>query len=183
MVFKVAGVVAVGIVLRVGLFVCGLDAFAKNRLEFITPLNSLPRLQESHFLFKAGLDPYAGDTFHQPPLILLLYILLESLTAWFPLRILLCFCSILLDIVIALGFFLLCRSFLASQAEQQCERSKIWLNHPPVSPLLTPENLPAMTAAMYLLNPYSLASSLAMSTSALNYASVIWSLAFAMKGA
>ncbi|KAG9402345.1 hypothetical protein AC1031_006964 [Aphanomyces cochlioides] len=182
MVFKVAGVVAVGIVLRVGLFVCGLDAFAKNRLEFITPLNSLPRLQESHFLFKAGLDPYAGDTFHQPPLVLLLYILLESLIAWFSLRILLCLCSILLDVVIALGFFSLCRSFLASQAEQQCERSKIWLNHPPVSPLLTPENLPAMTAAMYLLNPYSLVSSLAMSTSALNYASVIWSLAFAMKG-
>ncbi|RLO09245.1 hypothetical protein DYB28_006177, partial [Aphanomyces astaci] len=51
--------------------------------------------------------------------------------------------------------------------------SKIWLNHPPVSSLLAPEMLPATTAAMFLFNPYSVLSSLALSTSLVTYASIV----------
>ncbi|KAF0685048.1 Aste57867_23077 [Aphanomyces stellatus] len=179
---KVALVVLAGAALRLGLFASGLDSYVQNRLEFITPLNSLQRLQESHFLYKAGLNPYAGDAFHQPPLVLVLYILLQALTSVLHLRTLLYLSIVALDAVIAFGFASLCQAFLSTQAEQQCERSKVWLNHPPVSPLLTPENLPAMAAAMYLFNPYSLISSLAMSTSIFTYAAVVWSLSFAMQG-
>ncbi|RHY64719.1 hypothetical protein DYB34_011327 [Aphanomyces astaci] len=171
---KVAAVVCASVALRVGLFACGLDAFARNRLEYVTPLNSLLRLQEGHFLYKAGVNPYAGDTFHQPPLVLAVYTLLDALTVFhIPLRTCLIGWTIFMDVVIALGFASVCRAFLSSQGEQQCERSKIWLNHPPVSSLLAPEMLPATTAAMFLFNPYSVLSSLALSTSLLTYASIV----------
>ncbi|ETW02512.1 hypothetical protein H310_06008 [Aphanomyces invadans] len=180
---KVAASVAAGAALRVGLFVTGLDAFTQDRLEYVTPLNSYQRLQEGHFLYKACNAPYAGDSFHQPPLVLALYNLLESFTAFnTSLRVCWIGCTIAVDVLIALGFASLCRAFLSSQQEQQCERSKIWLNHPPVSPLLTPENLPATTAAMFLFNPYSVIGSLALSTTLFTSASIVWSLSFAMQG-
>ncbi|ETV83371.1 hypothetical protein H257_04115 [Aphanomyces astaci] len=180
---KVAAVVCAGAALRVGLFACGLDAFAQNRLEYVTPLNSLLRLQEGHFLYKAGVNPYAGDTFHQPPLVLAVYTLLDALTVFhISLRTCLIGWTIFMDVVIALGFASMCRAFLSSQGEQQCERSKIWLNHPPVSSLLAPEMLPATTAAMFLFNPYSVISSLALSTSLVTYASIVWSFSFAVQG-
>ncbi|RQM24261.1 hypothetical protein B5M09_010737 [Aphanomyces astaci] len=179
----VAAVVCAGAALRVGLFACGLDAFAQNRLEYVTPLNSLLRLQEGHFLYKAGVNPYAGDTFHQPPLVLAVYTLLDALTVFhISLRTCLIGWTIFMDVVIALGFASMCRAFLSSQGEQQCERSKIWLNHPPVSSLLAPEMLPATTAAMFLFNPYSVISSLALSTSLVTYASIVWSFSFAVQG-
>ncbi|RHZ10406.1 hypothetical protein DYB31_002206 [Aphanomyces astaci] len=180
---RMAAVVCAGAALRVGLFACGLDAFARNRLEYVTPLNSLLRLQEGHFLYKAGVNPYAGDTFHQPPLVLAVYTLLDALTVFhIPLRTCLIGWTIFMDVVIALGFASMCRAFLSSQGEQQCERSKIWLNHPPVSSLLAPEMLPATTAAMFLFNPYSVISSLALSTSLVTYASIVWSFSFAVQG-
>ncbi|RHY38519.1 hypothetical protein DYB34_013999, partial [Aphanomyces astaci] len=139
--------------------------------------------QEGHFLYKAGVNPYAGDTFHQPPLVLAVYTLLDALTVFhIPLRTCLIGWTIFMDVVIALGFASMCRAFLSSQGEQQCERSKIWLNHPPVSSLLAPEMLPATTAAMFLFNPYSVISSLALSTSLVTYASIVWSFSFAVQG-
>ncbi|RHY30453.1 hypothetical protein DYB32_004316 [Aphanomyces invadans] len=107
---KVAATVAAGAALRVGLFVTGLDAFTQDRLEYVTPLNSYQRLQEGHFLYKACNAPYAGDSFHQPPLVLALYNLLESFTAFnTSLRVCWIGCTIAVDVLIALGFASLCR--------------------------------------------------------------------------
>ncbi|OQS07039.1 hypothetical protein THRCLA_00956 [Thraustotheca clavata] len=175
------GVIAAGIFLRVFLFTFKWDTFFHNRQELITPLNSIERLQEGLFLANTGLNPYAGDVFHQPPLLLLMAMTAQTISSALSVRFLICFCSIVLDVVIAFGFGQLCREFIQSQRVQQSENSRMWLNHPPLSPLLQPDYLPVTVVGFYLFNPHSLATSLAFSTSLLTYATTVWSLVFAMK--
>ena len=41
-----------------------------GRTELATPLNAHPRLVEGVALKRAGVDPYSGVLFHEPPLLL-----------------------------------------------------------------------------------------------------------------
>ncbi|EQC37213.1 hypothetical protein SDRG_05439 [Saprolegnia diclina VS20] len=178
---RVAGVVVAGVVLRALIFYYEIDYVLQYRPELTTPLNSLERLQEGLFLAGAGLDPYAGDVFHQPPLVLLAAMGVQSMPLHLSSRLVTCLGAILLDVLIALGFASVCRAFIATQHAQQSENSKVWLNHPPLSPLLQPRYLPLTVAAVYLFNPWSLATSLVRSTSLVTYAAIVWSVAFAMQ--
>ncbi|KDO29350.1 hypothetical protein SPRG_05886 [Saprolegnia parasitica CBS 223.65] len=178
---RVAGVIVAGVVLRVLAFYYEIDYVLQYRPELTTPLNSLERLQEGLFLAGAGLDPYAGDVFHQPPLVLLAAMGVQSVPLALSSRLVTCLGAILLDVLIALGFASVCRAFITSQHAQQSENSKVWLNHPPLSPLLQPRYLPLTVAAAYLFNPWSLATSLVRSTSLVTYAAIVWSIALAMQ--
>lgn len=44
-----------------------------NRVEIATPLNSWKRLVEGVYLYDHNINPYDGDSFHESPLMLLLF--------------------------------------------------------------------------------------------------------------
>ncbi|KAJ3396389.1 hypothetical protein HDU92_003231 [Lobulomyces angularis] len=86
------------------------------RPEVSTPISSYKRLKEGLFLFHIGLDPYDGGTFHQPPLLLLIYALIpEVLHVFLP---------TLLDISVAYCLFHIAKyrkSFLESEIWEKGE--------------------------------------------------------------
>ncbi|KAK9899723.1 PIG-U-domain-containing protein [Cystobasidium minutum MCA 4210] len=71
---RLAAVLLIGFVLRVGL--CAYHpfaAYAGTRLELSTPVTSWKALQEGIYLYDQGLDPYEGTIFRQAPLLLMLF--------------------------------------------------------------------------------------------------------------
>eukprot|EP00644_Phytophthora_capsici_P003827 jgi/Phyca11/544549/estExt2_Genewise1Plus.C_PHYCAscaffold_150156 len=161
-----------------------IHATLSTRPELATPISSFHRLQEGAFLFRSTGSPYSGDVYHQPPLLFaLLYPVLQTPTS---LRYLLtCVIFILVDLLLALGFARLCKRNLTMEEGRRFKLGKeeIWLSQVPVSPLFKAENLPTTVAFIALMNPYSLASSVAMSTVGFTHLAVLYSLVFASEGA
>lgn len=57
----------------------------KNRIEVSTPLNSWKRVEEGAFLYGNGVDPYAGDVYHENPLVLVgTHFLIEHFSQFIP---------------------------------------------------------------------------------------------------
>ncbi|ELR12158.1 GPI transamidase subunit PIGU [Acanthamoeba castellanii str. Neff] len=48
----------------------GLPELLSTRIELVTPVTSYNRLKEGLYLVESGLSPYAGDAYHQAPLLL-----------------------------------------------------------------------------------------------------------------
>ncbi|RLN46305.1 hypothetical protein BBJ29_008452 [Phytophthora kernoviae] len=156
-----------------------------TRPELVTAVTSFRRVQEGVYLFQATGSPYSGDVFHQPPLLFaLLYPLLELVPPILQYSAT-CAAFILVDLLIAVGFSRLCRRTLHLEEgrEPKVHETTIWLSQIPVSPLFQPKNLPITAAFVYLLNPYSLASGIAMSTVSFTHLAVLYSLVFASEGA
>ncbi|KAG7386326.1 hypothetical protein PHYBOEH_008713 [Phytophthora boehmeriae] len=156
-----------------------------TRPELVTAVSSLRRVQEGVYLFQATGSPYSGDIFHQPPLLFaLLYPLLELVPAFLK-YFSTCAVFILVDLLIAVGLARLCRRTLQLEEgkEPKAQDKTIWLSQIPVSPLFQPKNLPITAAFGYLMNPYSLASSIAMSTVSFTHLAVLYSLVFAAERA
>jgi len=62
---------AVGVLIRLLLFLAGATSYLEEHVEFTTPMTSRTQLLEGLFLLKGGSSPYAGGTCHTPPLLLL----------------------------------------------------------------------------------------------------------------
>lgn len=144
-------VVTAGVALRVALYVLpGLHETLSARPELVTAVSSFRRVKESVFLFDHVGSPYAGDVFHQPPLVFaLFYPLLRvmSLALQFTAA---CALFIAVDVAIALGLARLSTRTLRSEEGRTPahDGQEIWLHKIPVSPLFTPSNLPVMVALM-----------------------------------
>lgn len=202
-----AAVLVAGVALRIAIYALpALQQTLASRPELVTAVSSFKRVQESAFLFEHVGSPYAGDVFHQPPLVFALF---YPIFGFLPTKDLQyaasCALFILVDLLIACGFARLAKRTLCLEegATPTFENKEIWLHQIPVSPLFTPVNLPAMSAFMYvwvyvrsrhganslrmfvcsyLFNPYSLASSGAMSTVSLTHVAVLYSLVYAAEG-
>ncbi|KAF8348259.1 GPI transamidase subunit PIG-U [Amanita rubescens] len=118
-----------------------------------SPLTSFSNLQEGIYLFKHGINPYSGGPFRHSPLFLLVFTtVIPSHIA--PLLWALC------DIV---GAFALVHIWRARQRTSTSTRDNL-------------------IAACYIMNPYLLFSSLALSTSALENMVVLLAVMFASHG-
>ena len=127
---------------------------------------------------------------HQPPLLLLLFRPLYELrhvpSAWLA-RWLVCCC---LDLLVAAALRLATR-----EAVHVEERGLVWEEHAlrlqhrvplarvPRESTRRASQIPDAVAALYLLHPYTLLTSCAMSTAVLSYACVAVALSFAVRGA
>eukprot|EP01132_Coremiostelium_polycephalum_P004123 gene4123-5159_t len=112
--------------------------------EITTPLTSFKRLTEGLHLRDLGLSPYAGSAFHQPPLVLLLFYPFHVYSEWLPPQLVFLIC----DLIIAI----LLRKIT----------KMVWRVLPSemTNPLSPESNLPNITAALYLFNPFTLFTSL-----------------------
>ncbi|KAL4155806.1 hypothetical protein PRNP1_007908 [Phytophthora ramorum] len=163
----------------------GVHSTLSSRPELSTCVSSLRRLQEGAFLFRASGSPYSGDVYHQPPLLFaLLYPALQLVPEALQ-YLITCAVFISVDLLIAAGFARLCGENLKLEEGRRFNMNgkEIWLSKIPVSPLFKPENLPSTVAFIALLNPYSLGSSVAMSTVSFTHLTVLYSLVFASEGA
>ncbi|KUF79618.1 Phosphatidylinositol glycan anchor biosynthesis class U protein [Phytophthora nicotianae] len=156
-----------------------------TRPELSTSISSFHRLQEGVFLFQTTGSPYSGDVYHQPPLLFaLLYPVLQVAPASLQYFII-CTVCILVDLLLAMGFARLCKRNLKLEEGRRFtfQDKEVWLTLVPVSPLFKPKNLPTTVAFIALMNPYSLASSVAMSSVGFTHLAVLYSLVFASEGA
>lgn len=137
-------VVVTGVLLRVA--VLSLEALQQAlaaRPELVTAVSSTARVREGALLFARTGSPYAGDVFHQPPLVFALFQLLPGAAL-----------LVAVDAVLALGFARLARRTLALEegvVPRDSVNREIWLHRIPVSPLFRRAQLPVTVAMMCVL--------------------------------
>ncbi|KAF1779087.1 GPI transamidase subunit PIG-U [Phytophthora cactorum] len=146
-------------------------ATLSTRPELATSISSFRRLEEGVFLFQSTGSPYAGDVYHQPPLLFaLLYPVLQVAPASLQYFIK-CTVFITADLLLAMGFDRLCKANLKLE-EDVASRLRIRRSGSLKCP------------GFYCTDePYSLASSVAMSTVGFTHLAVLYSLVFASEGA
>ncbi|TDL26016.1 cell division cycle protein 91 [Rickenella mellea] len=130
------------------------DALLHNH-QLSSPPTSYSRLQEGVYLFKNAINPYSGGLFHHSPLLLSLFSTVIPLSS-----------------AISPALWTLCDTLGA-----HCMVS-IWR----ARSKLESSRRDGLIAALYLLNPYILLSSLALSTSTFENALYLLSLSFASQG-
>jgi len=132
------------------------------RPEVSTPLNSWSRLTEGVHLHQSGLSPYSGVVFHETPLALLVFSIFGKNTAY-------------TSWVFILGDLL--TSFLLSKVGEVVAKQRLidqeiassaGLYHKESTSLLaslsTTLTIPRLLCLSYLLNPYVIASCVAMTS-------------------
>ncbi|KAI0345984.1 PIG-U-domain-containing protein [Trametopsis cervina] len=127
----------------------------KHSQQLSSPLTSFSRLQEGVYLFSHGIDPYSGGLFRHSPLLLSAFTTLLPVKGLGP--------KIIWTAVDAIAAWSLVRIWRARQRIRKSSRD-------------------TLIAAIYLLNPYLLLPSLALSTSTLENAALLTAVAFAAEG-
>ncbi|KAM9958194.1 hypothetical protein ACTFIW_001054 [Dictyostelium discoideum] len=173
------------ILIRIILFYQGFDQLFSNRNEITTPLTSFKRLVEGLHLRELGLSPYAGSAYHQPPLVLLLFYPFVN--------------SINIsnnnnnsgggsDNYLIFGIFEKSQIlFLIIDCLIAIVLREIAKQIPRVLPkemksISANSNLPNITAALYLFNPFTIFTCIGMSTINLTNLAIVLSLYYSLKG-
>lgn len=149
------GVVAAGALVRL-LLLQGfpvLPLTLDGRVECSTPISSYKRMKEGIYQYTHGADPYNGGIFHQSPLLLALFSILED----------------------AFGKEEWVVNVLYTVIDSAVAVALIRITH-----MLKRKNQdtfhPAIIASIYLFNPFTLLSSLSKSTIVFTNASVVLSI-------
>lgn len=132
-----------------------------NRVEIATPLNSWKRLMEGVYLYDHNINPYEGDSFHESPIMLIVfYYLLKKAPFILPVL------FTLLDLLTAHLLYKTSKAFIRIFKESQqsilsevAEESK--------SMLLNDAQLKEASEyvlSVYLFNPYSVLNCAGMTT-------------------
>ncbi|KAH9889837.1 PIG-U-domain-containing protein [Cubamyces lactineus] len=127
----------------------------KHDQQLSSPLTSYSRLLEGIYLFKHGIDPYSGGAFRHSPLLLSLFSTVLPLTPYTS--------PILWTAVDTVAAWALVRIWRLRTGTKKTSRDK-------------------QIAALYLLNPYILLPSLALSTSSIENMCCLLALMFACRG-
>ncbi|GFR41973.1 hypothetical protein Agub_g2773 [Astrephomene gubernaculifera] len=146
----------------------GLGRWLAWRIEVSTAPNSNLELREGLALYRLGVSPYSGSSCRIPPLALWLYGPLADHDILYVLT------NTILDILAAVLLYRLASQLLSSARASQA-------HSPASSPASTPPSgpsspLPALLAWTYLLNPLSLATATAGTTSSLESLAVVAAL-------
>lgn len=145
-----------------------------NRVEIATPLNSWKRLIEGVYLYDHNINPYDGDSFHESPIMLLLFhFLMKKVPYLLPVL------FTLMDLLTAHLLYktskAFARIFMESQAKQLndvAEESKKMLLDESQFKLATEYVL-----SVYLFNPYSVLNCAGMTTTVIQnllLATALW---------
>lgn len=158
---------------RVLLVHFGWHAPLASRIELSSPVDSLARLREGAALVEMGLSPYEGSMLHVPPMVLLLFTpflhVADALGASkAP------YASIVrsapfvaLDALVAAALFALAAIYVEAAKDDRRAKKVNDNKHALKTFAETDDRLPHFTACAYLLNPMSVLSCAAGSTSAL----------------
>ncbi|CAK9080046.1 unnamed protein product [Durusdinium trenchii] len=152
---------AVGITLRYALYFARVPEMLEEHLELNSPITSHVRLKEGLFFLENGISPYAGDTCHTPPLVLLLLQLFHHVSPLVHFTAL-----VLVDVVTAL----LLRKLAVFYRIARQEAGVRWAEASAPMGMAAKEAAgiedvisPAFVGLFYLLNPLTIASCVALS--------------------
>ncbi|KAH8906019.1 PIG-U-domain-containing protein [Coniochaeta sp. PMI_546] len=167
---RTAGLYIGAAVLRLVLFTVfpGLPDLLTGRVEISTPVTSFKRLQEGLFLYNHNVSPYDGGVYHQAPLFLPLFSLLPSSSS-FPFFTYLLYIAV--DLLSANALFKIADSgeAVSSALFTSPRREKRWSGF--------------VIAAVYLFNPFTIATCLGRSTSVFTTCAILHAIAKAISGA
>ncbi|CAK0894214.1 unnamed protein product, partial [Prorocentrum cordatum] len=162
---------AIGLALRYLLYVAGAGEYLEEHLEVNSPITSHSRLKEGFFLLESGSSPYAGDTCHHPPLLLLLLSPLRDAPALVHLALVAA-----VDVATALLLRQMAVQYAAARAKAgrpwaeasrkptpQGESGSVSYAVTAVSGTLEDVVSPAFVGLSYLMSPFTVASSIALS--------------------
>ena len=158
---------AAGVLARVLLAILGWTESASERLELASPVDALARIREGHALWGMGQSPYGGSALHAPPLYLAL---VGPLVANAPAGLVASVPFIVADLVVAVAIH---RVATASTRTSRARGSDA-ADASPTSP--------AWVVAMFLANPFSIASCAAASSAGFRAAALAVTVAGAVEG-
>ncbi|CAN8101584.1 unnamed protein product [Discula destructiva] len=157
-------------VLRLALFFVfpGLPELVAGRVEVSTPINSFKRLQEGLFLYNHNVSPYDGGVYHQAPLLLPLFSLLPSFAS-----------GPVFTYLLYVAVDLLSASALITIAESgEAGASALF-----TSPRKDKRWSGTVVAALFLFNPFTVATCLGRPTTVFTTCAVLHAVANAVSGA
>ncbi|KAL2015839.1 hypothetical protein VTK56DRAFT_4707 [Thermocarpiscus australiensis] len=167
---RTAGLYAGAAVLRLAVFTLlpGLADLLTGRVEISTPVTSFKRLQEGLFLYNHNVSPYDGGVYHQAPLFLPLFSLLPSFST---LPIFTHLLYIVVDLLSASALWKIAdsREAGASALFTSPRREKRWSGF--------------IVAALFLFNPFTVATCIGRSTSVFTTCAIFHAIAKAVSGA
>nr|XP_061813456.1 phosphatidylinositol glycan anchor biosynthesis class U protein-like [Nerophis lumbriciformis] len=155
----------VAVSIRAALFSSTLAHFIAERVEVVSPLTAWKRVIEGLALLDLGVSPYAGDVFHETPLIIYLFhFLVDYADITF----------VLADIITAVALYYAVQDY----NKQLFRKQKFALEaerypadcHELVRSPKEMHYIPLKVAMFYLLNPFTVLSCVAKSTCGLNNA-------------
>ncbi|BFZ12674.1 hypothetical protein BsWGS_15713 [Bradybaena similaris] len=167
-----------GIILRFGLMQTNLPEWLQSRNEVVTPLTSWERVEEGFALQGQFISPYSGDLFHETPLALRAL----KITSYCPWGVKGFF--LLIDII---TMVFLCKVAVKFREhllhDQNLNKETYSLNA--ASILLTPKQLswlPSIVLAVHALNPFSITTTLALSTGAITNLTILMAFYYLVAG-
>ncbi|RYP76569.1 hypothetical protein DL771_001638 [Monosporascus sp. 5C6A] len=164
-----AGLYAAAALIRFVLFTLfpGLPDLLTARVELSTPVTSFKRFQEGLYLYNHNVSPYDGGVFHQAPLLLPLFSLLPD-PSKFPIFTNLLYIAV--DLLSAHALYKIAGSGEAQQSRlfTSPRKDKRWGGH--------------IVAAVFLLNPFTIATCLARPTSVFTTCAILHAIAKAIAG-
>ncbi|KAI1334118.1 PIG-U-domain-containing protein [Xylariaceae sp. FL0016] len=162
-----AGLFAAAALLRLSLFTFfpALPDLLTGRVEISTPVTSFKRLQEGLFLYNHNVSPYDGGVYHQAPLLLPLFSLLPDPTNY---PIFTYFLYIMADLLSAHALYAIAESgeAAASRLFTSARRDRAWNGY--------------VVAAIFLFNPFTIATCLARPTSVFTTCAILHAVAKAI---
>mmetsp|Transcript_59155 Transcript_59155/g.132585 ORF Transcript_59155/g.132585 Transcript_59155/m.132585 type:complete len:475 (-) Transcript_59155:8-1432(-) len=181
---------AVGVLVRLLLFLAGASTYLEEHIEFTSPMTSHTQLKEGLFLLRGGSSPYAGGTCHTPPLLLLLLGAVGDCGVWAHFLLV-----TLLDVVVAR----LLQLIAADYKKARGVAGKSWAEASMNPSALSAANAgseearsaagalqdvvsPTFVGLSYLLNPFSIAGCLALSLQNVHHVLACSAVYFAGRG-
>ncbi|KAM7198265.1 GPI transamidase subunit PIG-U [Naviculisporaceae sp. PSN 640] len=166
---RTAGLFLGAAVLRLALFTLfpGLPDLLTGRVEISTPVTSFKRLQEGLFLYNHNVSPYEGGVYHQAPLLLPLFSLLPNF-ATYPIFTYLLYIAV--DLLSAHALLKIADSGEAGSSTlfTSPRRDKRWSGF--------------VVAALFLFNPFTVATCIGRPTSVFTTCAILHAIANAIAG-
>ncbi|CAK7206427.1 hypothetical protein SEUCBS139899_009221 [Sporothrix eucalyptigena] len=165
---RTAALYAAAAAVRLALFTVfpGLPDLLTGRVEISTPVTSFKRLQEGLFLYNHNVSPYDGGVYHQAPLLLPLFSLLPSSLPIFTYLL-----YIVVDLLSANALVHIAESGEAGASAKftSPRREKRWSGF--------------VIAAVFLFNPFTIATCIGRSTSVFSTCAILYAIHKAIGGA
>ncbi|KAK7503238.1 hypothetical protein BaRGS_00005503 [Batillaria attramentaria] len=168
----------IGTILRLALFRTGIPDWLRSRKEVVTPITSWDRVLEGISLQKQFISPYAGDIFHETPILLRLlqfvdYVPGGAKTVF-----------VLVDLLTGIVLHRICLEF--SKHELKRQTLEVASYSPKAKHLLITvrqlSSLPFTVAALHFFGPYSICSCLAFSTAVFSNLALLCCWLYTLQG-
>ncbi|XP_035723258.1 phosphatidylinositol glycan anchor biosynthesis class U protein-like [Vespa mandarinia] len=120
-----------------------------ERVEVSTALNSWKRVTEGVYLHNFGIDPYSGDLFHETPICLYVFDIIQRYFPWWAF----CLLFVVADLITSLCLAYVGNSYANSQCSKK-ENKKEDVSQEKVNGTFTETDSALYVLMAYLFNPY-----------------------------